>query len=35
MPASFVELATLAAIALAVLLFGIFPGLLSAWIPLG
>jgi len=35
MPVSLVELATLAAIALAVLLLGIFPGLLSAWIPLG
>ena len=35
MSVSFVELATLAAIALAVLLLGIFPGLLSAWIPLG
>ena len=35
MPVSFVELATLTAIALAVLLLGVFPGLLSAWIPLG
>jgi NADH-quinone oxidoreductase subunit N len=35
MPVSFLELATLAAIALAVLLLGIFPGLLSGWIPLG
>jgi NADH-quinone oxidoreductase subunit N len=32
---SSVELASLAAIALAVVLLGIFPGLLSAWIPLG
>ena len=35
MPVSLVELAILAAIALAVLLLGIFPGALSAWIPLG
>jgi NADH-quinone oxidoreductase subunit N len=35
MPVSFVELATLAAIALTVLLLGIFPGMVSAWIPLG
>jgi len=34
-PVSFIELATLVLIALAVLLLGIFPGLLSAWIPLG
>jgi NADH-quinone oxidoreductase subunit N len=35
MSISFLELGTLAAIALAVLLLGIFPGLLSGWIPLG
>ena len=33
--ASFVELTTLFVIALAVVLLGIFPGLLSGWIPLG
>ena len=35
MPISTIELATLLFIALAVVLLGIFPGLLSAWIPLG
>ena len=35
LPASPVELGTLFAIALAVVLLGIFPGLLSGWIPLG
>jgi len=35
MPVSFIELATLVLIALAVLLLGIFPGILSNWIPLG
>ena len=35
LPVSSIELATLLAIALAVVLLGIFPSLLSAWIPLG
>jgi len=35
MPISTIELATLLFIALAVVLLGIFPGSLSAWIPLG
>jgi len=35
MQVSLIELATLAAIALAVVLLGIFPSLLSGWIPLG
>jgi NADH-quinone oxidoreductase subunit N len=35
LPVSFLELATLTGIALAVLLLGIFPGILSGWIPLG
>jgi NADH-quinone oxidoreductase subunit N len=35
LPVSFVELATLVMIALAVVVLGLLPGMLSAWIPLG